>query len=160
MKINVAAVTGAIVVISAIAGCVHAEKQFNVAAADQIMIGRSTKQDVVNLLGQPKSQYHTPATGEMWTYTNLEVDNTDYVMGVVTGGLYYLAPNTKMLSRKTEMLRVYFKDSIVSDCVIIDQGFQGGGSLYGSVETGSKHIERKCGSPATDVPPAATTPAK
>lgn len=151
MKSAIQVLAATIILTQAIAGCVsNPPPQFNVAAADQISIGRSTKEDVVHLLGEPKTVYQTAATGERWTYTNINADNTGVNTVMLTGGLSFIVnPSSMFGSTETETVTISFAGNLVSNCVITTHNTD--------FQAVSKYIERRCGSNAGSIPTHTTT---
>jgi outer membrane protein assembly factor BamE (lipoprotein component of BamABCDE complex) len=131
------------------AGCLNFDRhEVDVSATDRIQIGRSTKQDVTNLLGPPKTRMQPLGQNERWWYSNSSSNygTAKFLAQAYTFGAYQ--PDMKFGS---ESVVITFSGDVVADCVISvteSERTSAGPWGAGGRSQGTNMSQRKCGEAA------------
>lgn len=119
-----------VVVLLSVSGCYRPAVRHLSSDASLIVLGKTTKKEVLGYLGTPDKRVISPDGGEVWHYYQVKksmLRKTPYIGG-------------KLGSEEYDVLHVVFANDIVRDCVyrlLSEEGFQksgiGGGSEVQSV---------------------------
>lgn len=106
-------------------------KEINDESTKQVIIGKTTKQEVRDLFGQPSNENIMPmGMDEQWTWDKEKKD-------------YGIVPGLSGSSFEHKQLRISFKNEIVSDCVVSERLTKS--PIFSSRDDREGLHEKRCG---------------